>query len=139
MPKGFKAFKMRFSECILENFSNAYFISSSGSKVKYHEYKKFCESANLPIKEIDLDKFTPMIQNIDGGLFTDEVVYDSYILKRLVLEELKKESVDIVTKSNVKSIFEKGIDFVIKTEEKSFETRSVAIVHTLILMTLIKI
>jgi hypothetical protein len=123
--KGFEAFKTRFSECILEKFCNAYFISSTDSNVKFTDYKKFCEAANLPIRKIDLDNFIPTLQNIDGGLFTDEVVYDSSILKRLVLKELEKESVDVVTKSNVKSIYDKGIGFVIKTEQESFETLSV--------------
>ena len=123
--KGFEDFKTRFSECILEKFCNAYFISSIESKVKFTDYKTFCEAANLPIRKIDLDNFIPMLQNVDGGLFTDEVVYDSSILRRLVLRELEKESVDVVTKSNVKSIYDKGIGFVIKSEKESFETRSV--------------
>ncbi len=123
--KGFKAFKTRFSECILEKFCNAYFISSTESNVEFTDYKKFCEEANLPIRKIDLDNFIPTLKNIDGGLFTDEVVYDSAILKILVSKELEKESVDVVTKSNVKSVYEKGIGFVIKTEQESCETRSV--------------
>ena len=123
--KGFEAFKKRFSECILDKFCNAYFISSTDSNVNFTDYKKFCKAANIPIIEIDLDIFNPAVKNIDGGLFTDEVVYDSSILKRLVLKELYDASVDVVINSNVKSVHESEIGFVIKTEHQSLETRSV--------------
>lgn len=123
--KGFKSFKNRFAECILENFDNTYFISSVESNLNFQQYKKFCETSNLPIREVKLNNFFPMMENIEGGLFTDEVVYDSTILQKLVADELKNASVRVLTNSNVQELSEIENGFAITDQSTNFHASAV--------------
>lgn len=123
--KGFDTFKSKFSDCILEGFQNAYFISSFGSHVKFKEYKEFCDTAGLPAKEIDIGNFPLMLKNIEGGLSTDEVVYDATILKGLVVEHLHKSGVDVHINSKTEAVSHNESGFAVSTEAGSFNSRAV--------------
>ena len=123
--RGFSNFKERFSECILENFENIYLISKDGSNVNYSEYMEFCTKASLPVDEINIDTFEPNVINVIGGLYTDEVVYDSSILSNLVLNDLDEANVDTQLGSKVKSISQEGDIFEVQTESKTTTARAI--------------
>ncbi len=109
--KGFFEFKKEFFDCILSNFENLYFISNQGSKVNFTQYKNFCESVGLPFDSIEELNF--IIQSVEGGINTSEVVYDANILKDLVLSRLDRHDVDIKTKSLVSAIREEHDCFIL--------------------------
>ena len=123
--RGFDSFRKRFSDCILDNFDNIYFISSKDSNVSFKNFKGFCKTAKLVVKEVDISKFTPQIFNVEGGLYTNEVVYDSKTLRRLVLRDLNIASIDVMMNSNVKSIKHQENGFVVQTEGNIFLSKAV--------------
>ena len=43
------------------------------------EYKQFCRRVNLPVAPISVD-FTTEVRNVQGGISTEEAIYDSRIL-----------------------------------------------------------
>ena len=77
--RGFEAFKARYPSCILGGFPNVYLISNENSNVTFEEYISFCRKANLPRNTVDLKTFEPLVNHIEGGLHTDEVIYDCKI------------------------------------------------------------
>jgi glycine/D-amino acid oxidase-like deaminating enzyme len=123
--RGFYDFKNRFSRCILDNFDNIYCISNKNSKTSFVEYKNFCNKAKLVVNELNLNTFNPTILNVDGGLYTNEVVYDSKILANLILEEMSDVGVDLHLNTPVKSIMHKSNGFEVVTHSGSFFAKSV--------------
>ena len=88
--KGFADFIERFPGCILSGFDNAYFISNYDTKVNFEEYKDFCKEVDLKVNNINKDTFAVQVDNVQGGLLTDEVVYDSHILTKSIADDLEK-------------------------------------------------
>ncbi len=82
--KGFQRFKNEFSECINEGFENAYFIANKNSKVTPNEYLSFCNHLGLKYEVLNLNLFTPFVDNVVLGIKTEEVVYDCGILRELI-------------------------------------------------------
>ena len=123
--RGFYSFKERYKQCILDGFDNAYFISDKGSKVDFKEYLNFCQDASLEIKKIDYCNFDIDIKNISGGILTNEVVYDSYILKRLVESEIKNQNVRVECDTSVSCVEETNIGFSTKTNKKNIESKAI--------------
>jgi glycine/D-amino acid oxidase-like deaminating enzyme len=123
--RGFEDFKNRFSECILENFDNIYCVSDKGSKISFAAYKEFCNKAKLVVKEVDLKTLNPSVFNVVGGLYTDEVVYDSKILANLILGELSEAGVDLNLSTPVNSISYKSNGFEVVTHHGSFAAKAI--------------
>jgi hypothetical protein len=122
--RGFKAFSDRYANSILGHFTNAYFISSDKSKVTFNEYIEFCQNANLPINTINMKRFAVPIHNVEGGLFTDEVVYDSDIVKDQVLEELAA-NVNYECSRLVESVEETNEGFIAHTSNDKIRSRAI--------------
>ena len=100
--RGFDEFRSEFSDCILDNFDNAYFIATEGSLTSPDEYLRFCRKHQLDFKEIDPNLFNPIV-NVDLGITTNEVVYDSVILEKLITKNfsLLKFFRDLIQKSQI--------------------------------------
>ena len=106
--KGFDEFRSEFSDCILDNFDNAYFIAAEGSLTSPDEYLKFCRKHQLDFKQIDPNLFNPIVKNVDLGITTKEVVYDSVILEELITKKFKFLKILPRFNSEVTSISKKG-------------------------------
>ena len=113
--KGFEKFKLAFSNCVLGDFQNNYYISSRDSKVSMLEYEQFCRRVGLPISPVS-ENFDIKVQNIIGGLSTDEVVYDS----RLLAQEVK----ELLSQSDVSMFCEHDITSVSKDDSNKFNLNS---------------
>ena len=50
--RGFDAFKRKYSQCIQEDFLNAYFIANTKSLTTPGDYLKFCELLGTPYQTI---------------------------------------------------------------------------------------
>ena len=98
--KSFETFKSRFPSSILENFTNAYFISKNKSKVSPDNYLKFCDRNGLKYKLLDISSFQPRVNEVSLGILTEEVVYDCKILRSLMIKKL--DDLGIQVKRNCK-------------------------------------
>ena len=125
--RGFEAFKARYPSCILGGFPNVYLISNENSNVTFEEYISFCRKANLPRNTVDLKTFEPLVNHIEGGLHTDEVIYDCKILRGLVIEELSRSNVDWKCDVNVNTIKEELGCFI--SDFRGGNVRSKAVVN----------
>lgn len=92
--RGFARFREEFAPCILAGFPNAYFVASEGSLVTAQQYLAFCERLGLRYRRIEPARYEPLVQGVDLGVLCDEVVYDSAVLGRLVLERLEAARVE---------------------------------------------
>lgn len=92
--RGFERFRQEFAPCILGNFPNAYFIASESSLVTPQQYLAFCTRMGLRFERIDPAQFDPVVQGVDLGVLTDEVVYDSAVLADLMLERLQAANIE---------------------------------------------
>ncbi len=106
--RGFDEFRSEFSDCILDNFDNAYFIASEGSLTSPDEYLRFCRKHQLDFEEIDPNLFDPIVNNVDLGITTKEVVYDSVILEKLITKKFRSLKILPRFNSEVTSISKKG-------------------------------
>lgn len=123
--RGFADFKARFAESILDGFDNVYFISETGSRVTLQQYKKFCDDASLSFRSVGLEEFRPKLCNVLGGSYTAEVVYDSRILKELVLAELSQSLVSVRLDSQVQTVNEFDSGFLVSGGSFKLEARAV--------------
>jgi hypothetical protein len=102
--RGFDNFRKEFSESILADFQNMYFIASEKSLVSPDEYLAFCDSVGLSYNILETSMINPKIQNVDLGISCDEVVYDCEILRKLVINRLDDSNVSLNLNSKVTDI-----------------------------------
>lgn len=93
--RGFDAFKNKYSECIQDDFLNAYFISNTKSLTAPNAYLKFCELLGAPYQIISPDDFPVKVLGSDAGILCNEVVYDCDILRKLVWQALHRDNVQV--------------------------------------------
>jgi hypothetical protein len=99
--RGFYAFKEKYHDCVMGQFENAYFIASEGSLTSPQDYLKFCNDLGLNYKEIEMRNFPVEIHGVDFGIFCEEVVYDSKLIKSSVLRALDQSNVSIALKTSI--------------------------------------
>lgn len=99
--RGFDAFKNKYSECIQEEFLNAYFIANTKSLTTPTNYLKFCEQLGAPYKTISPDDFPVEVLGASTGILCSEVVYDCGILRQLVWQALRRDSVQVELNQSV--------------------------------------
>ena len=105
--KGFEKFKLQFSNCVLGDFQNNYYISSRDSKVSMPEYEEFCKRVGLPVSPVSVD-FPVEVRNVMGGLSTEEVVYDSRLLAQEVQGLLAQSNVSVFCKHDITGVSKDG-------------------------------
>jgi glycine/D-amino acid oxidase-like deaminating enzyme len=93
--KGFERFREAFDECLVGNFTNAYFIAEAGSLTSPADYLTFCGSCGLDYRELDPSRFEVDVRGVALGILADEPVYDQTIFRLLVEERLRRGGVDI--------------------------------------------
>ncbi|HEY6643533.1 FAD-dependent oxidoreductase [Povalibacter sp.] len=91
--RGFQRFRDAFPECVLDGFTNAYFIAREGSFVTPEQYLAFCRRMGLRHEQVDPSNFSPPVRQVALGVTCDEVVYDCGILRGLVLDRLTGASI----------------------------------------------
>ena len=111
--RGYVAFKAEFGEAILNGVQNAYFVASKGSLTSPRDYLSFCDRLQLPYQAIDPIEFRPVIQNVDLGIITEEVIFDVAILRQLVSRRLRDQNVTTVCGHEVTDISSNGGVFAI--------------------------
>lgn len=92
--RGFDAFRESFEAAVVPGVFNAYFIANEGSLTSPEDFLNFCRRLSLPFREIDPDKFLPPVTNVSLGILTGEVMYDPFILNRLLKDRLCAASVE---------------------------------------------
>jgi glycine/D-amino acid oxidase-like deaminating enzyme len=102
--RGFDAFKNKYSECIQEGFLNAYFISNTKSLTTPSDYLKFCGQLGAPYQTISMDDFPVEVLGATTGILCNEVVYDCGVLRQLVWQALRRDSVRVELNQRVISI-----------------------------------
>ena len=125
--RGFDAFKNKYSECIQEDFLNAYFISKTKSLTTPISYLKFCELLGAPYQTISLDNFPVEVLGASTGILCNEVVYDCGILRQLIWQTLRHDHVQVELNQRVIRI-EKSKD----KYRLEFENRSSVLADTVI-------
>ena len=115
---GYKSFSKFYSNSIIKNFPNYYFIANK-SKVNLKKYIEFCKKCKLDFELLDLKKFPISLNNIEGGIKVKEPIYDWHKLKIDVgnkIKSLKNNKVSLGTKVlNIKKIENK---FILRTNKK---------------------
>jgi len=83
----FERFNKDYDFCVNKEFHKIYATSAEYSWSNGEQFKKFCESANIPCEEVNPSKFFKDCM-CDGAFVTKEYTYDAMILKDYLLEEL---------------------------------------------------
>lgn len=114
---GFKGFIDEFPSCILSGFPNAYFIANDGSHTTPENFIAFAERLGLRYEPIDLGAFTPTVENVAMGVLTDEVVYDSKLVRSAITERLEHSNVVLRTGLEVDTLQHDGEGYRVITAE----------------------
>lgn len=112
--KGFQRFRDEFEPCVNAGFPNAYFIAAQGSLTTPEDYIAFCERMGLRHERIDLAAFKPGVQDVSLGVLTDEVVYDSGVLRTLVQQKMDAAGVKPLFGSDVTRIAREGSRYMLE-------------------------
>lgn len=118
--KSFEKFKSRFSSSILENFTNAYFISKNKSKISPDNYLKFCDRNGLKYKILDINRFYPKVNEVSLGLLTQEVVYDCKILRSLIIKKLVDLNIQVISNCKIEKAKFKNDKYDLFSKSKKF-------------------
>ncbi len=85
----FKRFVEDYGFCIHDSFQQVYATSAHFSWTDAAEFRKFCESADIPCMDLPAEQyFQPGL--CDGAFLTREYTYDAHILRDWLMEELAK-------------------------------------------------
>ena len=117
--RGFTRFKKEFADAVLPGVANAYFIAREGSLTSPSEFLAFCQRMNLPYRQIEPDRFEPPVKQVALGIMTDELMYDPWILRRLLSERLLRSAVAVRTDIEVTDIRRVGQAFRLYANDKS--------------------
>jgi glycine/D-amino acid oxidase-like deaminating enzyme len=117
--RGFGRFKQEFAEALLPGVSNAYFIAREGSLTSPSAFLAFCQKMHLPYRQIEPDRFEPPVQQVALGIMTDELMYDPWILRRLLSERLLRSAVAVRTDIEVTDIRRVGTSFRLYADDNS--------------------
>jgi glycine/D-amino acid oxidase-like deaminating enzyme len=102
--RGYRTFREEFEGAISKGFTNAYFIASEGSLTSPSDFLAFCDRIGLPYREVELGGFQPAVQNVELGVMTEEVVYDTAVLRRLMKERLQSSGATIRLGTEVRDV-----------------------------------
>jgi glycine/D-amino acid oxidase-like deaminating enzyme len=116
--RGFEAFKKKYPECIQGDFLNAYFIANTKSLTTPGDYLKFCDLLGMPYQKISPDDFPVEVNGASTGILCKEVVYDCGILKQLVWQALRRNSVQVELNQRVIRIEKSEGKYLLEFENK---------------------
>ena len=117
---GFEKFKQEFSDCLLTNFSNAYFIAQENSLTSPEAFLKFCVDNNLPCEPIDLPTFEPRVANVALGICTHETVFDSSLVRAKLWQRIAESDISVRLACEIWHINRTATDFRLFTRSGSF-------------------
>nr|AHF24728.1 fumarate reductase/succinate dehydrogenase flavoprotein domain protein [uncultured bacterium Contig783] len=87
----FDRFNSDFDFCVKKDFTKIYATSESFSWTSGRQFKRFCEAAGIPCKEVPAeDYFRPGM--CDGAFLVTEYTYDAAMLKDHFVEQIKAMS-----------------------------------------------
>jgi len=120
--RGFQRFRDEFGACVLDGFQNAYFIASEGSFTTAADYLAFCDRLGLRHQRIEPSKFDPPVEHVDLGVVCDEVVYDSAVLRGLVLRRMSDNGIKPHFGTTITGIGRDGQRFVLTADGRDVGT-----------------
>ena len=91
--KSENSFKEIFSEAIITNFEHFYCISKNNSLTSSEQFVNFCTKYQLEIEKTNLDCVNK--NSIDLCVRVNESVYDPIILKKISIDLLSKNNVEL--------------------------------------------
>jgi glycine/D-amino acid oxidase-like deaminating enzyme len=108
---GFERFRAAFPGCLLEGFTNAYFVASEGSRTSAQDYLEFADALGLPFRSIDPRWFRPSVHGVSAGIEVKEIVYDVAALRTFIGARLWSSGVSAVLGCNIDGIRRSGTQF----------------------------
>jgi len=108
--RGFKRFCEEFSECVNGDFLNFYFIAEEGSLTSPADYLRFCRELKVDFQEVAVGDFPIEVRKVALAVRCPEAVYDSGLLRDLVLERMRRSKV-VLTHRDVAKLSVKGASF----------------------------
>lgn len=114
----FEKFNKDFSFCINSSFEKIYAMSNQYTWTNGEQFKKFCQSANIPCEELHVDRFFNKGM-CDSAFLTREYTYDAMILKDYFLEKIAAfKNIEIVYFAKIIKIERDNKEYFITTEDK---------------------
>ena len=83
----FERFNNEYSFCINGIFEQIYATSRTFSYTSALEFKKFCDDANIPCEEVNVNKYFKKGM-CDGAFLTKEYTYDAHILRDYLVNQV---------------------------------------------------
>lgn len=105
----FKRFVEDYGFCVHDTFDQVYATSSHFSWTDAKEFRKFCNSADIPCMDLPVEQYFKA-GLCDGAFLTKEYTYDAHILRDYLLEEIGKLS-------NVTLLFQREITRIVRQNE----------------------
>lgn len=115
--RGYQRFRKEFSECVVADFPNGYFVAEEGSSVTPREYLDFCDSVGLRYRLVEPSRYRPPVAGVAVGILTDEAVIDCASLRDVLGGRLADSSVAVRFGTDVRAVEERGGGYAVRTDE----------------------
>jgi hypothetical protein len=102
--KNYKIFVKKYHQFIKKKLKSYYLISSINSKINLIKFLKVAHSIPFLSKKININKFPTMLKNIEGGILTNELIYDWNLMKKYFNKIIKKKNINIYLNHEVKNL-----------------------------------
>ncbi len=103
--QNFVRFCKQFKPAIVSKYPSLYAIAKHNSKVSAPQFKKFCETISLPIKEASPNLKLFFNQNLIEEVFeVEEYEFDAAILRKKIHQSISKTPIQLLFNSSVSSV-----------------------------------
>ena len=121
----FERFNNEYSFCINGIFEQIYATSRTFSYTSALEFKKFCDDANIPCEEVNVNKYFKKGM-CDGAFLTKEYTYDAHILRDYLVNKVSNmPNITILYNSKLDNIVRDGDQYVIKVKDQEYRSKFV--------------
>lgn len=115
--RGYERFRKEFSECVVTDFPNGYFVAEEDSAVTPQEYLDFCDGVGLSYELVEPARYSPPVTGVSLGMLTEEAVIDCAHLRDMLRRRLDASGATVRFGTDVQAVEARGERFAVRTGE----------------------
>lgn len=115
--RGYERFRKEFSDCIVTDFPNGYFVADEDSAVTPQQYVDFCDKVGLSYELVDPARYAPPVTGVSLGMLTEEAVIDCTALRDILQRRLEESSATVHFRTDVRAVEARGEQYAVRTGE----------------------
>ncbi len=116
--KNYLKFIKKYKKFIKKKQDSFYLIANKNSKTNLNKFIRITKKIPYFSKQIKLNKFPIKIKNVDGGIKTNELIYDWNLMEKYFLKIIKKNNLNLLLNTKVLKFNSKNILYSVNLNNK---------------------